>query len=48
MRMIEGLLEIHKKERECHSSKIFMAMYWVVRKVRADVEGKFKRRKFKF
>jgi len=26
----------------------FNTMYWVVRKIRADVEGKLKRRRFKF
>ena len=29
-------------------SAIDKLFYWVVRKVRADVEGKLKRRKFKF
>jgi len=28
--------------------EIIRYIYWVVRKVRADVEGKLKRRKFKF
>ena len=28
--------------------KIHQLMYWVVRKVRADFEGKLKRRRFKF
>jgi len=28
--------------------KMDFALYWVVRKVRADIEGKLKRRKFKF
>ena len=30
------------------SKKLKLHYYWVVRKVRADVEGKLKRRRFKF
>jgi len=39
------IIEIDKFDKRCDTTD---AMYWVVRKIRADFEGKLKRRRFKF
>jgi len=31
-----------------YNVRLYILIYWVVRKVRADIEGKLKRRRFKF